>query len=174
MVQQRDGRNRRTKAGAQQRRGGAVVWAVAGGIADWLGSHGQQSVVRGVAAETRTRSVDRRRSTDPGQVCAQTEDGQAGRGAHSETAVGGAVSATMEAEPRAAGHTAVAHPSAQAGGDPDASEERTAAPGDESWDAEEASAVERSGTARVTRAGHAGLGGVPTPRPVGDTGVSGS
>ena len=61
---------------------------------------------------------------------------------------------------RAAGCAAVADSSAQAGGDSDAGEERVAAPGDESRDAEEEQAVERGGTESVARVAAGRLGGV--------------
>ena len=72
--------------------------AAGGAGADRRGSLRQQSVVYGVAAAVGTRGVGRGCGADPGQLRAQAEDRQAGRGAHTEAAVGGPVSAAVDAD----------------------------------------------------------------------------
>src|SRR5580704_14079489 len=79
-------------------------------------------------------------SQDPRQLCAQAENGQAGRGSYLEAAVGETVSPVVEAECGDAGSAAVVTPPGQAGRDPNEGEEQLATPGDESGDAEEESA----------------------------------
>ena len=83
------------------------------------------------------RSVGGGCGPDPGQLCAAAEDGPSRCGAHSEAADGEPVSAVMDADGRAAGFAPVADSPSQAGGDPDAGQERVAASGIEPWRAEE-------------------------------------
>src|SRR6202021_2560812 len=98
-------------------------------------------------------------SKDPRQLCAQAENGQAGRGSYLEAAVGETVSPVVEAECGDAGSAAVVTPPGQAGRDPNEGEEQLATPGDESGDAEEESAMDAPGDGAVPTVGDAGLGG---------------
>src|ERR1700722_4509355 len=98
-------------------------------------------------------------SQDPRQLCAQAENGQAGRGSYLEAAVGETVSPVVEAECGDAGSAAVVTPPGQAGRDPNEGEEQLATPGDESGDAEEESAMDAPGDGAVPTVGDAGLGG---------------
>src|ERR1700721_4185903 len=103
-------------------------------------------------------------SKDPRQLCAQAENGQAGRGSYLEAAVGETVSPVVEAECGDAGSAAVVTPPGQAGRDPNEGEEQLATPGDESGDAEEEPAVDAPGDGAVPTVGDAGLGGDATER----------
>src|SRR3984957_15063363 len=98
-------------------------------------------------------------SQDPRQLCAQAENGQAGRGSYLEAAVGETVSPVVEAECGDAGSAAVVTPPGQAGRDPNEGEEQLATPGDEPGDAEEKSAVDGARDGTVPKAGDAGRGG---------------
>ena len=64
------------------------------------------------------RDVDRRCGQDPGQLCAQAEHGQAGRGSSVDATVGETVSSVLDTIGDA-GSAAVATPPGQAGRDPD-------------------------------------------------------
>src|SRR5208283_830122 len=99
-----------------------------GAGADRHGGHGQQSVVRGAGGGPGARDLDWRCGADPGELRAQTEDGQTGRGAHSEAGGGRAVSAVVDSGPGAARSAAVGGAPAQTGGDSQPGEERTATP----------------------------------------------
>src|SRR5579863_9724194 len=89
--------------------------------------------------------MGRRCGTDPCQLCAAAEDGPTRCGAYSEAADGEPVSTVVDAERGAAGPAPVADSPAQAGGDPDADQERIAASGFEPRRAEGFPFMERSG-----------------------------
>ena len=117
-----------------------------------------------------TRDLGRRCSADPGQLRAQAEDGQAGCGPHSEAGGGEPISALVDAGPGAARSAAAGVASAQAGGDSQPGEERTATPFHEQGNAEEGHAVEPGRTEDVARAAVETLGIVPAGRLAGAAG----
>src|SRR5450755_578651 len=104
-----------------------VLSANGGAGPDWHG-HGQQSVVHRTGAGLGARDLDRGCGAEPGQLCAQAEDGQTGRGAYSETSGGRAVSEVMDAGPGAARSVVTGAAPAQVGGDTQPGKKRTATP----------------------------------------------
>ena len=153
-------RDRGAEAGARHGRCGAVLSAGGSAGADRNGSDRQLSLAGGPAGGAGARVVGGRCGADPGQLRAAAEDGQAGRGAHSEAAGGRAVSAHLDAVERGARPAAVAVAPLQAGDHPDAGEERTATPLSQPGSAEEAQAVEPGGTAGAARVAAEALGPV--------------
>src|SRR5450631_1317331 len=118
-------------------------------------------MVCGVAGEGWARGMDRRCGPDSRQLCAQAEDRQARRRAHSETTDRGAFSSVMGSGCGGARSAAVVGSSAQTGGDSGAGQEWVTASGDESRHAEEGQTVERGWTEGVWRTSTGRLGGVP-------------
>src|SRR5258708_19154626 len=116
----------RAETGARNWGRQGVLSATDGAGADRHGSDRQQSVVHRTGAGLGTRNLDRRCGADPGQLRAQAEDRQTGRGSYSETGGGRAVSEVVDAGPGATCSAAVGFASAQAGRDTQAGGTRTA------------------------------------------------
>src|ERR1700731_1560872 len=113
------------EAGACFGRREAFLSATGGAGADRHGGHGQQPVVHRVGRRSGTRNLDRRGGTDPGQLRAQAEDGQARRGTYFKAGGGRPFSAALDSGPGAARPAATGAAPAQTGGDSQPSQKRT-------------------------------------------------